>query len=87
MVPAMNQDGGMSTKSGFGPDNPDTGSWATESLPLSVRKEMLERELRKLGFRRPEGGSPASSSQQQQQPQGSNSHPQADCDGGGEHSE
>jgi hypothetical protein len=27
------------------------GSWATEGIPLAVRKEMLERDLKKLGER------------------------------------
>jgi hypothetical protein len=70
-------------------DDGDTGSWATESLPMSVRKEMLERELKKLGFRK--HASTGSShdgamAQQQQQPQPGGDHPQA---GGeqGDHSE
>jgi hypothetical protein len=60
-----------------GPDDSDAASWATESLPLAVRKELLERELRKLGFRRAESRGAA---QQQQQPQGTGqgSHPQAE---------
>lgn len=72
-----------SNRSGGVPDDRDTGSWATESLPLSVRKEMLERELRKLGFRKADGGAAAHGSvQQQQQPQGGG-HPQAEGDTGG----
>lgn len=75
------------TRSGGGPDNTDdTGSWASETLPLSVRKELLERELNKLGFRKgtPGGGTHAAgSAQQQQQPQpsGEGEHPQADGSG------
>ena len=47
---------------------------------MHVRKELLERELKKLGFRK--GGTETAShasgrTQQQQQPQ-SSSHPQAD---------
>lgn len=73
------------TRSGSGPDDP-ADSWTTETLPLSVRKDLLERELSRLGFRKSglasraphEGGS----AQQQQQPQGSgSSHPQAETDG------
>jgi hypothetical protein len=45
-----------------------------------VRKELLARELRRLGFRQRAGGV-AQQQQQQQQPQGS-SHPQADADAG-----
>lgn len=43
---------------------------------MSVRKELLERELSKLGFRKPE--SHGSGTQQQQ----SSSHPNADADSG-----
>ncbi|MCC2675490.1 MAG: hypothetical protein K0R58_2437 [Ramlibacter sp.] len=71
----------MSTSSGNGPD--DAGaSWAAESLPMSVRKELLERELKKLGYRMGESQGPAM--QQQQQPQRSegSSHPTADSDAG-----
>ncbi|WP_299785579.1 hypothetical protein [Ramlibacter sp.] len=73
------------TRSGNGPDERDAGSWATESLPMSVRKEMLERELSKLGFHKAGQASPShegGSAQQQQQPQGG-SHPQADAGQGG----
>ncbi|NNU42443.1 hypothetical protein [Ramlibacter montanisoli] len=63
-------------------DDGDSGTWTSETLPLSVRKELLERELKKLGFRK--GGSHEGGSAQQQQPQGgSSSHPSADGDGAG----
>lgn len=39
-----------------------SGSWASESLPLSVRKELLQRELRKLRLRRAQSR-PAASAQ------------------------
>ena len=70
---------------GSGGSNDRDDTWTSETLPMSVRRELLERELKKLGFRRTEaGGSPQGGSvQQQQQPQGSQSgHPQADSDGG-----
>lgn len=78
----------MTTRSGDRPEESDTGSWTTETLPLAVRKELLERELRKLGFRKAgssvggahQGGN--AQQQQQQQPQGGNSHPSADSDTG-----
>jgi hypothetical protein len=77
-----------STRSGGAPDESDTGLWTTETLPLSVRKELLERELNKLGFRKAgQGGSAragANAQQQQQQPQpngGSDTHPRADTPG------
>ena len=75
----------MTNKAGHGPDEDATGSWATESLPMSVRKELLERELKKLGFRK--ASAHASSIQQQQQPQGGSAHPQAESSDGTEHSE
>lgn len=62
-------------------DDGDSGTWTSETLPLSVRKELLERELRKLGFRK--GGSHEGGSAQQQQPQGGSSHPSADGDSAG----
>ena len=66
-----------SSKGSMGSDD-DSPSWAAESLPMSVRKELLERELHKMGFRRPES---QGTTQQQQQPQ-SSSHPNADADSG-----
>lgn len=72
----------MSSTNGGNGRNDDGPSWAAESLPMSVRKELLERELRKLGFRKME--SQGGNAQQQQQPQRheSSSHPNADA---GEH--
>lgn len=69
-------------ESGPGSAPDEDASWTTETLPLSVRKELLERELRKLGFRKAGPGAsahPSGTSQQQQQPQ-PGSHPSA---GGG----
>jgi hypothetical protein len=65
----------------------DTGHWTTETLPLAVRKQLLERELSQLGFRKAgQGGSARESgaiSQQQQQAQESgNSRPKAAVDPG-----
>ena len=74
-----------STRSGGAPEEErDTGHWTTETLPLSVRKELLERELNQLGFRRAGQGGFAragASAQQQQQPQrlgGEDEHPRAE---------
>ena len=73
------------TSSGSGPDDTDAGTWATESLPMSVRKELLERELNKLGFRKPvaQGGSGShdGGGGSQQQGDGGSSHPRADDSG------
>jgi hypothetical protein len=47
-------------------DAGDARSWGTDTLPLAVRKELLQRQLEALGFsRKKQGGS----AQQQQQPQ------------------
>ena len=73
-----------STRSGGAPDESETGLWTTETLPLSLRRELLERELNKLGFRKAgQGGSArAGDSAQQQQPHGgSDGHPRADTPG------
>lgn len=52
--------------------NDDGGTWTSETLPMSLRRELLERELAKLGFRKAgQGGS------MQQQPQAASGHPRA----------
>ena len=76
------------TRSGSGPDGADAGSWATETLPMSVRKELLERELSKLGFRKAAaqaGASAHEGSTPQQADAGS--HPQADAGASTAHGE
>jgi hypothetical protein len=67
------------TKSGDGHEQ-GAGSWATEGLPMSVRKELLERELSKLGFRKA-GASAGSheSGPSSQQGENTSQHPQADA--------
>jgi len=52
----------------------DKRSWTTETLPLSTRQQLLERELARLGFRKSGTASasqdrPAAQQQQQQQQQ------------------
>ena len=77
----------MSANRSGGPDSRED-TWTSETLPLSLRKELLERELKKLGFRKAESGTGSHGSgsvQQQQQPQTSSNHPQADGERG-EHS-
>lgn len=77
-------------RSGGGPDAGDNGTWATESLPLSVRKELLERELAKLGFRKAGAqGTPARHEGTASQTHGDAgaSHPQAESPPGGSHAE
>ena len=51
------------TRSGSDPEGGATGSWTSETLPLDIRKELLERELKRLGLRK------GPVAQQQQQPQ------------------
>ena len=81
----------MSSTTGNAPDR-EVGSWATETLPLAVRKELLERELAKLGFNRKQahgfsGGHDGGGAQHRQQV-ASTGHPQADApDGGGQHAD
>ena len=74
-------------KSGTGPNHDDGGNWATETLPMSLRKELLERELNKLGFRKAtaQGGSTGDSGGSQQQGDGGSSHPQADSENSSGH--
>ena len=47
---------------------------------MAVRRQLLERELNKLGFRKAEAGKPTSSADSGQQ-EGQSSHPQADDPG------
>ena len=71
-----------STRSGGAPDESETGLWTTETLPLSLRRELLERELNKLGFRKAAQscGSPShDGGSAQQQGDTASSHPQADA--------
>ena len=71
------------TNSGAGPGDAGAGSWASETLPMSLRKELLERELSKLGFRKATAHADASArepTESQQQGDSGDSHPQADGD-------
>lgn len=71
------------TRSDPGAGDVATGSWASESLPLSVRKELLERELRTLGIRKAQaqrGAAAEAASSAQQQGQ-SSQHPHAGSSG------
>jgi len=51
---------------------------------MSVRRELLERELKRLGFRRPGSGTSShdGSAAQQQPSEGGSSHPSASGHGG-----
>ena len=69
---------GSTARPGSGPEAHDTGSWTTETLPFSVRKELLERELTSLGFRKK--GAPAGGAQERSTQQQGGVHPQADAD-------
>ena len=72
------------TNAGSAPEE-EARHWTTETLPMSVRKELLERELKKLGFRKSGShGHDGAMAQQHSQSHGGD-HPQAD--GGEGHSD
>jgi hypothetical protein len=75
------------TRSASGPDERDDGTWTNESLPMQLRKELLERELSKLGFRKAaaQGGAHVHDGGAQQHGGAGASHPQADSDAGTQH--
>jgi hypothetical protein len=69
-------------RSGSGPEDGQAGSWTSETLPMAVRRELLERELKKLGFRKADAGRGASASEgAAHQQQAQTGHPQAGDDG------
>jgi len=67
-------------RSGGEPDDGLSATWSSEALPMSVRRQLLERELNKLGFRKADAGRAVSSEGNSQQ-EGQSSHPQADDSG------
>jgi hypothetical protein len=72
----MNEDSSPSRS-----DDRDAASWAEETLPLAVRRQLLERQLQELGFRKAVGhGSVQHDGDAAQRPHGD--HPQADTAGG-----
>ena len=78
-----------STRSGGAPDEGATGYWTTETLPLSVRKQLLERELKQLGLRKAGPGGAtrdtgAGTTPQQKSQETDESHPQAGPEGRGD---
>ncbi len=64
-------------KSGDAAD--DDGTWTSETLPMSLRRQLLERELKQLGLRKP---APASGEHDegkvQPPPREGSEHPSAD---------
>lgn len=76
-----------STRPVDGSDDRDS-TWTNETLPLSLRRELLERDLKKLGFRKAGEGASArtGSSSSQLASQGASARPQAEGDAEG-HSE
>jgi hypothetical protein len=68
------------SRSGGGPEDRETATWATETLPIAVRKELLERELNRLGFRKAgtQGGNAAAGASPTEPGEGGSSHPKAD---------
>jgi hypothetical protein len=73
-------------RSGNGPDTNTDDSWASETLPMAVRRELLERDLSKLGARRNDSQGARGHDSVSGQHQGQSSHPQADGEAH-EHSE
>ena len=68
--------------SSSGSDDRDGASWAEETLPLAVRRQLLERQLQELGFAKAGShGAARHDGDAAQRPQGD--HPQADTAGGG----
>ena len=61
-----------------GPDDGEAGSWASETLPLALRRELLQRELKKLGIGKGEEASagPSANDSSGDGQQG-DAHPQA----------
>jgi len=75
-----------STRAGGAPEERDAGYWTTETLPLSVRKQLLERELKQLGLRKASPGGLArdgggGAPQQQQSAGADDTRPTAPADG------
>jgi hypothetical protein len=72
-MPAMN-----GSRPDDGPTHQSDGSWATENLPLTVRKELLQRDLKKLGQRHSAGAGGASHHHDPKQQDSHGDHPQAE---------
>jgi hypothetical protein len=63
-----------------GPEERAHETWATESLPMAVRKELLERELDRMGLRKGHAQHAATGNATTASQQGS--HPQAEAAAG-----
>jgi hypothetical protein len=74
-------------RSGSAPDILLDDSWASETLPMAVRRELLERELNKLGARRGDRSGSRAHDGASGQHESQGSHPQAGGEAHGEHSE
>ena len=59
------------------------GSWASESIPMDIRRQLLDRDLKKLGGRPAAGRSGGSA--QAPQKNGPTGHPKADAPAHDEH--
>ncbi|MDB5856723.1 MAG: hypothetical protein JWQ76_412 [Ramlibacter sp.] len=53
-------------------------TWSSEALPMAIRRQLLERELSKLGFNKSADSSAPSSPEGAAQQEEQSSHPQAD---------
>lgn len=67
----------MNEESGKGPDDDSQGSWANEQLPMIVRRDLLDRELRKVAARH--GAAQRTAHPHEQREQGQTGHPSADA--------
>jgi hypothetical protein len=73
----------MKSGSGSGPEAGDS-SWTDETLPMGIRKELLDRELQQYIDRKRNAQSASSVVSSTDKSRGS-SHPQADAPGREEH--
>lgn len=68
-----------------GPTAWDDSSWTDETLPMGLRKQLLDRELQKYVAKKHHARSAASLSEARADRQGATGHPQADTPSDGEH--
>ena len=69
--------------SGNGPDDDSKGSWASEQLPMVVRRGLLDQELKKMAARHGQGQQGSLGQVPQGRPQ--NPHPLAEAPAQDEH--
>lgn len=62
-IRGMNKTGGQRT-----PESPGADSWTDETLPLALRKELLDRELQKFIARKKRGESASAAREGEREP-------------------